>query len=136
MWLYVVAAVLVMASHYVADFVLQTRWMGDNKSKRILPLLAHGAAYTVGMFLFLLPTFYILSLIFPALSITALGVGIYCLCNGVLHTVIDFFSSRMTSRAWAEKKIGKFWKIIGADQLVHETKLLVSLGIFLAICII
>lgn len=136
MWLFIISIILVKASHYVGDFVCQNRWMGDNKSKRWLPLLAHGLAYTATMYAILLPSFLILSLIFPAFLVSWFNILIYVLCNGSLHIVIDYFSSRMSSKAWMSKEIGKFWKIIGADQLVHDIKLIISLGIYMSMCLI
>ena len=38
--------VLILAVHWLADFVGQSDWMAQNKSKRLWPLLAHVLVYT------------------------------------------------------------------------------------------
>jgi hypothetical protein len=44
-----------MAGHLAGDFLLQNRWMAENKSGKLLPLLAHSAVYTGAVWLASLP---------------------------------------------------------------------------------
>jgi hypothetical protein len=46
---------LQLICHLVGDYILQTHWMAQNKTKRNFPAAAHAFCYTVP-FLFLLPT--------------------------------------------------------------------------------
>ena len=40
------------AGHLFGDFLLQNKWMSENKEKKILPLLIHSAVYTAAVWLF------------------------------------------------------------------------------------
>lgn len=109
----------IFVAHYVGDFVLQSRWMGENKSKKWAPLLVHIGVYTLVLAIF---------------SMLILGpvVGIiYAVVNGLLHMVTDYISSRLSSAAYKEGNLGRFWMIIGADQMVHQLCLVLTLIPFL-----
>lgn len=93
--------------HFIADFIFQTRRMANNKSKKILWLLAHCVEYTI----FFLP----FGLKFAAI-------------NGALHLITDFITSKMTSHFWRCKNEKLFFVTIGFDQAIHLTCLLLTLG--------
>lgn len=84
--------------HYIADFLLQTRWMGENKSTKNIALLAHIFVYTAVMGLF--------------------GIK-YAVVNGVIHLVVDYISSRVGGYYYKKGNLYMFWAIIGLDQLIH-----------------
>lgn len=84
--------------HWVSDFLLQSNWMAQNKSKSLLALTTHTVVYAIPMTLF---------------------GGLFALINGVLHFVIDFITSRITSYLWAKKEVHYFFVVIGLDQLLH-----------------
>lgn len=90
---------LLLALHFVADFILQTDWMAINKSKSMQALLAHTSLYS----LVFLP-FY--------------GVS-FALITFMLHTVQDYLTSRLTSRLWQANERHWFFVAVGADQLLH-----------------
>lgn len=85
--------------HFMADFVLQSAWMANNKSKSLWPLSVHIAVYTLVM-------------LFP------FGWK-FALINGACHFVVDFITSKVSSRFWAAKKIRPFFITVGLDQCVH-----------------
>jgi hypothetical protein len=109
--------------HWVADFVAQTREMAEKKSTSIKWLTKHILAYGNHM-------------LFGSLPILALGaffgknwaliIIIYVTVNMALHWITDYFTSKWTSRAWVEKKIKKFFTIIGLDQFIHVACLLLT----------
>jgi hypothetical protein len=107
----------ISVAHYLADFVLQGRWMGDNNSKEWKPLLVHIAVYTSFMALVCF------------LLMGPIGL-VYAVLNGALHLVTDYFSSRMSRKAYEDGKLNKFWLIIGADQLIHHLCLILTLLLF------
>lgn len=133
---------LILITHFVGDFLLQSDWMAINKSKSAHALIAHAAAYgltlLVGMSFWMMWTFSKLepdSLIAIRPMATALmirWVGI----NTLLHGATDFVTSRLTAKLWFFKPYGEsnmwryaggsrhwFFCMIGFDQLVHTLTL-------------
>ena len=96
---------LVLITHYVADFVLQTRWMGENKSKNMTAMLAHIFVYTAAISIF--------------------GIK-FAVINGILHLITDLISSKLSGRAYVNKNMGQFWDVIGMDQLIHTLTLILT----------
>ena len=98
--------ILVMFVHFVSDFVLQTRWMATNKSTSNVALFTHIIVYMIP-----------LSLIFGFT---------FAVINGMLHYVVDYFTSRGTSYYWKKQETHKFFIIIGFDQFLHFVCLLLT----------
>lgn len=44
-----------LVGHLVGDYLLQTAWMADRKAEQWLPLVVHGAVYTLSVWLLSLP---------------------------------------------------------------------------------
>lgn len=98
--------ILVIWLHFLADFVLQSDYMSKNKSKSDLILLKHVCIYAV----------------------TFLVVGIpYAIVNACLHFVVDWCTSRITSHLYTEGKIHQFFVVIGFDQAIHMSCLILLL---------
>ena len=79
---------LICLAHYIADFVFQTDWMAQNKSKNNYPLFVHVCTYSAILFIVLLPIASSSDLI------------LFSLLNGLLHFIIDFFTSRLSSKIY------------------------------------
>lgn len=78
--------------------------MATNKSKSNLALLSHVTAYTIPFMVIISP--------------------LYGLVNGVIHFIIDYNTSRVSSKLWADKKTHWFFVTIGFDQLLHALTLI------------
>ncbi len=106
-----------LAVHLVGDFVLQTDWMGSNKSKDATALLAHVSVYSAG-FLF--------------------WGWVFCVLTFILHLTVDAITSRITAHFWRQHTVGSAWNLrygkfnpfvqppahwffvgIGVDQFIH-----------------
>lgn len=98
--------ILVLFLHWIGDFVLQSDWMAKNKSKSNKVLLIHTSVYCLPLLWF--------------------GWK-FALINMALHTVTDFFTSRATSKLYASGKIHWFFVVIGFDQFIHTTCLILTL---------
>lgn len=98
--------IAVLGLHFVGDFIAQSDWMAQNKSKKFWPLWIHVSVYS----LFLLP----------------FGLK-YAGMNLLLHMVTDAVSSRVTSKLWAAGQRHWFFVVIGLDQLVHQVCLILTL---------
>ena len=97
----------IMVVHWVANFVMQTDEMATGKSSSNKWLLAHTSTYTIVMGVLTLN---------PA----------YALVNGVLHTLVDYVTSRWSSKLWAKGDVHNFFVVIGLDQLIHAVTLIVT----------
>ena len=95
----------ILFSHWVADFVCQSDWMAQNKSKSNEVLLVHIGVYgTVMSVMTLNPAFGTL--------------------NALIHMVVDYFTSRTSSKLYKDGKIHWFFVVIGFDQFIHTATLI------------
>lgn len=101
--------------HWVGDFVLQSDWMAKNKSKNILALSSHVFVYTTYLFITSL-------LLFNDYKAWV----IFTLINGGLHFIIDFVTSIITSYYWSKGDTHNFFVMVGFDQYIHTSCLLIS----------
>jgi hypothetical protein len=113
----VINIILIFLFHWVCDFILQTQEMGVKKSSSIKWLSYHVLVYSLGTTL-LWGVFYcgfdliLLTLIFSITFVT--------------HWITDFFTSKWTTKLWKEERVRYFFKVIGLDQLIHATTLLLT----------
>ena len=109
--------------HWVADFVCQSRWMGENKSKHILPLLAHIVVYGVVLLLGLFVGNIVQQFSSP------FDIMVFCAINAIMHLAVDFWTSKATHVLWERKNVYGFFTVIGFDQFLHSVCLIVSANI-------
>lgn len=118
-----IACISIVVLHFVADFLFQDEKWAVNKSHSIKALTLHVTMYTSIWFLF---------------------CNFYCIATGnykmfflvpitfILHWIVDYFTSKVTSRLYAEKKFGSstpnlgFFSMIGFDQVLHYTQLFLT----------
>lgn len=91
--------------HLVGDFLFQTRWMADNKKRKILPRLVHSMVYTLAVYVF-----------------SWLAGGIRPLAAAIIlisHFIID----QRSFTSWWTKTINRTtdvpWLNIVIDQVFH-----------------
>jgi hypothetical protein len=118
------AVLVIISIHWLADFCLQTEDMALNKSKSNYWLTKHVMAYIMGS----VPT----ALMIWATSHSFISAFVWLAINGGLHWVTDYYTSRWTSKLYAEKKFYNpnkylpinfpaFFSVIGLDQVIHYT---------------
>ena len=101
---------VILVTHFVADFLCQTDKMALNKSHSIKWLSVHVLVYSLVLGLG--------SLFFLA----ELGWeywAYYVLTNGILHWITDYFTSKQTTRLWKLESKHWFFVMVGFDQLIH-----------------
>ena len=74
---------LIIWIHFISDFLLQTDFIAINKSKNINVLMLHCLIYSIPFLIF--------------------GVE-YAFINGILHFIVDFITSKLTTYLWGKKK--------------------------------
>jgi len=94
--------------HFISDFILQTDRMAMNKSKSNAWLELHVTVY--------------------ALPFLWFGWQ-YAAVNWVLHFATDWASSRATSKLWQKGERHWFFVVIGLDQAIHLTSLVLTLSL-------
>ena len=113
----------ILAVHFVADFVFQSSQMATNKSKSIKWLSIHVAVYGL---VSLLSTLVVSKTLFNWGD-----VMMWWALNVLLHFIVDFFTSKVTSKLWEQKKMRLFFTMIGFDQLLHNICLIGTYYYFL-----
>ena len=108
---------VIILAHWIADFICQTNWMAQNKSKSYKALSLHILSYTIAL----------------ALSMFLLTWNhnsfLYALINGAVHFVVDAITSRITSKLYAKGDIHNFFVVIGLDQAIHMATLVATVEI-------
>jgi uncharacterized membrane protein YciS (DUF1049 family) len=116
---------IIIFIHWIADFVLQTDWQAQNKSKNNFALLIHTSNYSM---VWLLP----MCLIFGKMKEGATTEWIvwstlyFSIITLVVHTITDYFTSRLNSKLWSDGKVHYFFVSIGFDQVLHYGQLFLT----------
>lgn len=121
-----------LLAHWIADFVCQTHWQATNKSKNWWALASHVGVYTAVLAVSLL-TLAVLVGGFVTVSPGAIVMMLtptwfftWVALNGALHFVTDAITSRVTARLWVKGDFHNFFVVVGLDQLVHYTTLILT----------
>ena len=105
--------------HWVADFIFQAEKWSLGKSRSWVPLLKHTATYSL---LWLLPVWFITG--------DLEGAFVFVVITFALHTVTDYYTSRIVSKKFAKGYYGSpipnfgAFSTIGFDQVLHYVQLI------------
>ena len=113
--------VLLLITHWIADFVFQTTWMATGKSRRLDALTVHVATYSVILAVAAV-------LLFGPTEVAAAFIA----CNAALHFVTDFCTSKVSAALHAKQNMRGFYVVLGFDQLLHHIALAATLVWFSA----
>jgi len=107
--------------HYVADYLLQPRWVLRGKGSLSAPGgYVHAGIHAVG-------TAIILALLWTP----ALLIFFVCAAEFVAHYAIDYVKYRWGSGVEAAAAPWRFWALHGLDQLAHQATYAVILFVVL-----
>jgi len=106
-----IEAFLLICIHWIADFVCQNKKLATSKWNSFDKLTDHTVIYSVvlGLLVFIVPV-----LQFKNISALFLFISL----NLILHTIIDYFTSKIVHKKFENKQYGAF-RVIGFDQVLH-----------------
>jgi hypothetical protein len=112
-----------IGAHFVGDYLLQSDWMAQEKTKRWFPALMHGCFYTLP---FILVTLNIWALLI--ICLTHVIIDRYRLVRYLIW-LKNFIAPRRTWQPWKECKVTGYhelrpawmtvWLMIITDNLLH-----------------
>jgi len=109
----------VIVFHFFADFVLQTRKEATGKSENWHDLLSHTITYSI---------FWFFAVMFLFNSGNSIGwyiinAFVFSVITFVVHTITDYFTSRINKKLWLKGDAHNFFIGVGADQVLHHIQL-------------
>lgn len=107
--------------HWVADFLLQTDKMATGKSKSNYWLSLHVGVYSL--------VWLVVGLLFYHPYI----VLVFALITFACHFITDYYTSRINSKLWEQKKVHWFFVSVGFDQFLHYAQLILCFKLLTAI---
>lgn len=107
--------------HFVADFMAQTDWMAQNKSKNPLALFSHAVVY--GLFTLILVGIFLCG---GRTVNDAEMLVFYVIVNTISHFCIDMITSQCTSYLWKKQDVHNFFVVVGGDQWLHTSIIILT----------
>ena len=126
--IYIVLGIILI--HWFADFVCQSDWQAKNKSKQWGALLSHTVIYSLIWAVFGYLNLMILIITteckYDFVHQELIDVFYFAVITFIIHTIQDYFTSRLNSKLWTEGKVHLFFVSIGFDQVLHYAQLLLT----------
>lgn len=116
--------VLILITHWLADFVFQDDETAKGKSTKLSSLFFHAFCYTV---VWIIPIFAIGVIYTPDNGTILLFLPITFLS----HALIDYYTSKTHSQLFVAGKHHAFFTSIGLDQVLHYLQLWFTIQMFL-----
>ena len=113
---------VLLAIHFVADFMLQPQAVAIKKSHSILALLTHVRSYTFSTGIMLLIYVWLV----PSLrsQLTLISIFQYVVLVGLSHCLVDMFTSKVSKYFYNKNDLHNFFVIIGLDQFLHQATII------------
>ena len=114
--------IFILFTHYIGDYIVQTRKQANNKHKDLLQLTYHVGTYTLVLIgMLLIGNFTNFAGQFEFTNILA-----YAGMNFGMHFVTDFFTSKQVKRLWSDGQEHATFAVMGLDQFIHFFSLLAT----------
>lgn len=114
--------------HYIADFIFQAEKWALGKSKNNYDLLTHTTVYSILWFW----GYSIFLRIYTGERVDFWIPFLFFIITFVCHTITDYYTSRVTSKLFHNKKFGGpipnfgAFSMIGFDQVLHYIQLFLT----------
>lgn len=132
-----------LMAHFVADFLFQSRKMGEGKSTSLYWLTLHILTYTA--------IYAMISVWFLQPVLGWMHFVGYIIINALFHFCTDFCTSKLTTYFYQKAEMAKmnndlspeqklkvarknmkgFWSVIGIDQMIHGITLAQTLKLYI-----
>jgi hypothetical protein len=98
------------AKHFVADYLLQPRWMIAGKASFSRPGgYVHVAVHAIGSLLVLVPA-----------GVSAAMITGLIIAEAIAHYIIDYVKARWSLAHPSDPERKSYWAAHGADQFMHQ----------------
>ena len=103
--------IYLLIAHLIGDWLIQTKWMAEEKSKKLAPLLAHVFTYHI--------------FVFAALYLAGISLNANLLATVFLAATHALLDNRRFEFWWlksvkkVEEKDVPIWLLLGVDQSFH-----------------
>ena len=101
----IIKIIIIIWLHFISDFILQSDGVAVDKSENVQVRLWHGFIYSIPFFFF--------------------GWE-FAVLIGLSHFVVDFITSKLTKYYYGKNR-HTFFIVIGCDQAIHMTILVITL---------
>ena len=121
--------VLMLGSHWVADFIMQNDEVAINKSKNWKICLLHSVIYTFSLMLLFSSAniiAYLFGCHYPMENWTVTEYCVFYLLNCFFHYGVDTVTSKINSWLWKKEERHWFFCCIGFDQFLHLSFMFVT----------
>lgn len=122
--------VLLIFSHFIADFYFQTDEMAVNKSTSNRALTVHVNTYIAYLFAITVLPFCYLIHAHESWHKTGALFAFYVV-NWIMHWIQDYNTSRWTTRLYKADRRHDFFVVIGFDQFLHYATLAATFSILI-----
>ena len=120
--------IYILIVHWLLDFVFQTTEEAANKSKSFKVLTSHTQTYAAGWGVFLIAHFiFNANFTFDVFT----DISWFIVTTFITHTLIDFFTSKLTAKLFAKQDYHNFFVVVGFDQILHYLQLWFTFKLFL-----
>lgn len=109
--------IIILFAHWVSDFVMQTDEQAKGKSTSNKWLLDHILSYSTMML--------VLCSVIP-ITTSAKGLVVWVAWNSLAHFMVDYVTSRVSSKLYKNGDIHNFFVVVGFDQFAHVAILISS----------
>jgi hypothetical protein len=105
------------AKHFVADYLLQPRWMIEGKASFAKPGgYVHVVIHALGSLLILAPA-----------GVSTVMIAALVVAEAVVHYIIDYAKARWSLLHPSDPERKSYWAAHGADQFMHQLTYVVML---------
>jgi len=113
---------ILLFAHWIGDFMLQKEEWAVTKHNNFTNLQKHTAVYTLTISIFV----GIWMLLQSEIEFRLISLLLFMLVTSIVHTIIDFITSKITHRLYDKGNMHVFFIVIGLDQLLHYIILILT----------